>query len=803
MRGRPLDLEKQLNPEQVAAVTHGEGPQLVLAGAGSGKTRVITHRIAWLADERGVDPSQIVAMTFTNKAAGEMKERVESLLGLHPLPTFVGTFHRYALILLRRYGERVNLRRDFSILDTQDQQNLIKQALTLEGLSEKAFAPRAVLAEISSAKNRLLDPAGYEKTAENFFQRKVAQLYRRYQGLLQQAAGVDFDDMISLSVRLLTREEEVREKVRARTRYLLVDEYQDTNHAQLRLVQELIGDQGNLTAVGDEDQGIYRWRGADIDNILEFEKTFPGAAIRKLERNYRSTQTILDASGALVAHNVHRRGKTLWTDSGPGAKVELYKASDEGDEARWTVGKLQKLRDQMRWQDLAVLVRTNAQTRAIEEELLKREIPYTLVGGTRFYERTEIKDLVAYLKVLRNPHDSLSLARIFNQPPRGLGKTTQGMLEQRAAELGQPFWDVIALDDSGHLPARSATAVGKFRDLIRGLQKAAAELPLPALLDRLLAATGYLDLYGRGDDEDKARLENIQEFLSAAQEFTEANSYNAATDEDLMTAFLDHVSLVADLDGWEGEKGVSLMTLHSAKGLEFRAVFVAGLEDGLLPHFNSQGARENLEEERRLLYVGMTRARERLYLTSCRRRRIAGRYQDQLESAFLGELPEELLIVTRSPELFGNERFSPQFSPQNAGIYSFFGQAPAAGGPLAPAAPEPRYARPPSPASPRPAASPAYGRPASPLSPSPPSPTSSRPASPAAPSGYRERTLEPDPDALPRRPVKRGSRVRHPTLGQGVVLEMDGQGDDAKITVFFDKAGKRKLVAKFANLEML
>lgn len=789
-----MDLEKQLNPEQIAAVTHGEGPQLVLAGAGSGKTRVITHRIAWLADERGVDPSQIVAMTFTNKAAGEMKERVENLLGLHPLPTFVGTFHRYALILLRRYGERVNLRRDFSILDTQDQQNLVKQALTVEGLSEKAFSPRAVLAEISSAKNRLLDPAGYEKTAENFFQRKVAQLYRRYQGLLQQAAGVDFDDMLFLSVRLLTREEEIRERIRSRTRYLLVDEYQDTNHAQLRLVQELIGENGNLTAVGDEDQGIYRWRGADIDNILEFEKTFPGAAIRKLERNYRSTQTILDISGALVAHNVHRRGKTLWTEAGPGAKVELYKASDEGDEARWTVGTLQKLRDHMRWQDLAVLVRTNAQTRAIEEELLKREIPYTLVGGTRFYERTEIKDLVAYLKVLRNPHDSLSLARIFNQPPRGLGKTTQGMLEQRSAELGQPLWNVIALDDLGSLPARSATSVARFRDLIRGLQKAAAELPLPALLDRLLAATGYLDLYGRGDDEDKARLENIQEFLSAAQEFTEANSYNAATDEDLMTAFLDHVSLVADLDGWEGEKGVSLMTLHSAKGLEFRSVVVSGLEDGLLPHFNSQGARENLEEERRLLYVGMTRARERLYLTSCRRRRIAGRYQDQLESPFLGELPEELLIVTRSPELFGNERFSPQFSQQSAGIYSFFGQTPASGG-IATAAPEPRYASPQRPAQQR--STEGYGRPAS------PPPLATRPASPSSPSGYRERTLEPDPDVVPRRPVKRGSRVRHPTLGQGVVLEMDGQGDDAKITVFFDKAGKRKLVAKFANLEML
>ena len=444
-----------------------------------------------------------------------------------------------------------------------------------------------------------------------------------------------------------------------------------------------------------------------------------------------------------------------------------------------------------------MLVRTNAQTRAIEEELLKREIPYSLVGGTRFYERAEIKDLVAYLKVLRNPHDSLSLARIFNQPPRGLGKTTQGMLEQRAAELGQPFWNVIALDDLGSLPARSATAVGKFRDLIQGLQKAAAELPLPALLDRLLAATGYLDLYGRGDDEDKARLENIQEFLSAAQEFTEANSYNATTDEELMTAFLDHVSLVADLDGWEGEKGVSLMTLHSAKGLEFRAVVVSGLEDGLLPHFNSQGARENLEEERRLLYVGMTRARERLYLSSCRRRRIAGRYQDQLESPFLGELPEELLIVTRSPELAGYERFSPQFSQASAGVYSFFGQAPASGGPIAPAAPEPRYAPTQNPAQRR--STEGYGRPAG------PPPMAARPASPApsAPAGYRERTLEPDPDVMPRRPVKRGSRVRHPTLGQGVVLEMDGTGEDAKITVFFDKAGKRKLVAKFANLEML
>src|SRR5262245_24551195 len=567
--------------------------------------------------------------------------------------------------------------------------------------------------------------------------------------------------MIALSVRLLTREEEVRERVRSRTRHLLVDEYQDTNHAQLRLVNELIGDSGNLTAVGDEDQSIYRWRGADIENILQFEKTFSGAAIRKLERNYRSTQTILDVSGALVAHNVHRRGKRLWTDAGAGAKVELYKASDEGDEARWVLGVLQGLRDRMRWSDLAVLVRTNAQTRAIEDELLKREVPYTLVGGTRFYDRAEIKDLVAYLKVIRNPHDGLSLARIFNQPPRGLGKSTQGLLEQRAAELGQPLWNVIALDELGSLPARSASAVAKFRDLIKSLQKAAAELPLPALLDRLLEATGYLDLYKRGDEEDRARLENIQEFLSAAQEFTEANSYNAASDQDLLTAFLDHVGLVSDLDAWQGQRGVSLMTLHSAKGLEFRAVIVAGLEDGLLPHFNSQGGREDLEEERRLLYVGMTRARERLYLTSCRRRRIAGRYQDQMESPFLGELPEELLLVTRSPELFGTERFSPQFSTQQASVYSFFGQAPSGRPPEPPARPQLARSAPPS-----------YARAQSPA--------------PSPPSGLRERTVVPDPDAYPRRPVRRGSRVRHPTLGQGVVLELEGEGEEAKITVFFE-----------------
>ncbi|MFY9822139.1 MAG: UvrD-helicase domain-containing protein, partial [Thermoanaerobaculia bacterium] len=709
------ELEAELNPEQIAAVTHGLGPQLVLAGAGSGKTRVITYRIYWLIEEMGVDPGHIAAMTFTNKAAGEMRERVENLIGIHPLPTSVGTFHRYGLLLLRRYGERAGLRRDFHILDSADQLGLVKEALGTEGLSDSAFPPRAVLSQISAAKNKLIDAPAYEAQASNFFEKKIAALYRRYQGLLSQASGVDFDDLIGLAVKLLSTDAELRERIRRRTRFLLVDEYQDTNHAQLRLVQELNGPEGNLTAVGDEDQGIYRWRGADLNNILEFEKTFPNAEVRKLERNYRSTQTILDVSGALIAHNVNRRGKRLWTDSGAGVKAELYKASDEGDEASWIIRTLQRLRANYRLSEMAVLVRTNAQTRAIEDELLAQEIPYSLVGGVRFYERAEIKDLVAYLRVLRNPRDNFSLMRIVNQPPRGIGKSTLELLRDRAVQLGQPLWDVLYLDDLGTLPARSAAALRKFRDLIVGLQHTASELPLPALLDRLLEATAFTSLFNQDDADDVARLENIQEFLSAAQEFTEANSYNSASDQDLLTTFLDHIALVSDLDALQSEKGVSLMTLHSAKGLEFRAVVVAGLENGLLPHFNSQGAQEDVEEERRLLYVGMTRARERLFLSCCRRRRIAGRYQDQMESPFLPELPDKLLNVTASPDLFYAERQNPRAQD----VYSFFSNPPrpAAAGASSPASPP--------------------SRPSLPFQPPPPTGFNRAPVPPPPPAGRR------------------------------------------------------------------
>lgn len=750
--------EAELNPEQLAAVTHGEGPQLVLAGAGSGKTRVITYRIGWLVEERGIDPARITAVTFTNKAAGEMRERAEQLLGLYPLPAFVGTFHRFALVLLRRFGERVGVAKDFAILDAADQRGLVKQAINDEQLSEKAFSPQAVLGAISAAKNRLLDPQAFTAQASTFFEKRISGVYRRYQQLLKQANGLDFDDMIAGAVKLLAEEREVAERIRWRCQYLLVDEYQDTNHAQLRLVHLLAGEGGNLTAVGDEDQGIYRWRGAELENILRFEASFPGAVVRKLERNYRSTQNILDASGALVAHNVNRRGKRLWTDSGAGAAIQLYRAADETDEAAWVVNTLQALSRGTSLDQMAVLVRTNAQTRALEDELLRQEMPYRLVGGVRFYERAEIKDLVAYLRVVRNPRDTLSLFRVLNQPPRGIGKTTVDRLREIAAELGQGVWDVLYLDELGGLSNKAAQALRAFRDLILDLQTKSRTLLLPSLLEEVLAATEYTKLYDPNEPEGYAKLENIRELLSATREFVDSRAQEIDSETGMLTAFLDHASLMSDLDGLRAGAGVSVMTLHSAKGLEFDNVLVTGLEDGLLPHFNAQGGPDDLEEERRLLYVGMTRARERLFLSCCRRRRVAGYYQDQMESPFLVEVPAELLEVRQSPSLFADARVR--------GVYSFFGQA----------------------------GRPESDRPAPLAAPRPPSLApriQPRGASPAAGAG----------DAGRRSELRRGARVRHPILGQGTILEVDGSGDNAKLTVFFERQGKRKLIAKYANLE--
>jgi DNA helicase-2/ATP-dependent DNA helicase PcrA len=725
-----VNFEQDLNEAQLEAVCHGEGPQLVLAGAGSGKTRVITYRIAWLVRRIGIDPASIVAVTFTNKAAGEMSERVENLLQLRPLPSFVGTFHRFSLGLLRRHGSLVGLPDGFSIFDRDDQIALVKKALAEEGLADSSYPPRSVLGTIGGAKNRLLGPDAYELEVGSFYEKKVAAVYQRYQTLLKRAGAVDFDDMLRLAVELLEAHPDVLTRLRKRIHYLLVDEFQDTNHAQMQLILELIGSDGNLTAVGDEDQGIYRWRGADLDNVLEFETSFPGATVRKLERNYRSTQNILSAAGGLVSHNEKRRGKRLWTDAGDGEIIELYRAGDDQDEARWIARTLEQSADEYKWRQMAVLVRTNAQTRALEERFLKEKIPYELVGGMRFYERAEIKDLVAYLRVLRNPRDDFSLTRILNQPPRGIGKATQQLLSEEAASASQSLWDALLHLEPARYPARGAQALTRFRELLEELIEASSELPLPALIDRLLERTEYPKLFQKDDAEAQGKLENVREFVTAAQEFVEEES--AGDDEDRLRSFLDHASLVADIDEWRQDRGVSIMTLHSAKGLEFPMIVVAGLEDGLLPHFNAQGAPDDIEEERRLLYVGMTRARERLFLTHCRRRRIAGRYQDRQPSAFLEEIPSECVETTESPRLFADER--------TRGVYRFF--------------------------------------------------------------GHDEGVIS-SGDASSSPDVYRGRRVRHSTLGDGVILAAEGSGADSKLTIYFDQVGKRKLVAKYAPLEYL
>ncbi len=778
-----IDFEDALNAEQLPAVTHGDGPQLVLAGAGSGKTRVITYRAAWLAQEHGVDPARIAAVTFTNKAAGEMKGRIEELLGIYPLPAFVGTFHRFALRLLRAYGGKVGLPRGFTILDASDQLSLLKKAMKVEELSTDAYRPQAVLSAISSAKNQLLDPRRYEAEVDDFYRSKVvAPAYRRYQKLMREAGGIDFDDMIRLSVKLLRDDKGLKSRLRGRFRYLMVDEFQDTNHAQIQLIFEVSGAAGNLTAVGDEDQGIYRWRGAELENILNFEKSFPGATIRKLERNYRSTQNILDASGAVVAHNVHRRGKRLWTDAGAGDNLTLYQARDELDEARWVANVLRGLQADLKLSEMAVLVRTNAQTRAFEERFNQLQLPYLLVGGVRFYERAEIKDLVAYLRFTRNPHDALSFDRIVNRPPRGIGQKTKDGLSDLATKAGTSTWAALEAGDLKGIPSRGAKALARFHAQMAPVVEEAGDLPLPALFDRLLDVTAYTDLFDADNDEDQARIENIDEFRSGVQEFTEAHAFGS-TEEDLLTAFLDHVSLVSDTDSLKSKPGISLMTLHSAKGLEFPAVVVAGLEENVLPHFNAQDLPDNLEEERRLLYVGMTRAEKRLFLTTCRRRRIAGQYQDQDPSRFLAEIPERYLEIEESPELFARERPSwsrsrssysgrsrssgaPKPSHSDAEhVYSFFGKKPETGS----------------------------------------LPFSEMPGPGSAPGGpARSITVEPvDMPTAAARSLRRGSRVRHASLGVGRILQIEGSGEDMRLIIYFDAKGRKKLLAKYAQLEVL
>ena len=632
-----------LNPKQEEAVLHTEGPLLVLAGAGSGKTRVITRRIAYLIGHCGVPPWNILAVTFTNKAADEMKRRVADILGQDGMGVWVGTFHSTCVRILRKHGGVMGLRSSFVIYDEGDQLSLMRDCLRAIGLSERALNPRAVLSRISRAKNDLLSPEEYALVANDHMEERTSRLYRMYQERLEGLQALDFDDLLVGTVRLFERHPEVLAAYHDLWRYILVDEYQDTNHVQYRLIHLLASKHGNLCVVGDDDQSIYKWRGADLNNILDFERDHPGSAVARLEQNYRSTQRILQGAASVVAHNAGRKGKTLWTENEVGGPIVLYRSLDEADEALFAVGVIrrQAAEDGAGYDDYAIFYRTNAQSRILEDALRQALIPYAIVGGLRFYDRKEIKDLVAYLRWVVNPADMVSFKRIVNAPARGIGPATVAKLEFLAIQDKCTIWEACqrAVREKLLTPKLRGAMDGLLR-LIEEARAKSGAIPLPELIAELMTASGYAEeLQTEGTPEAQSRLENLKELVTAAQEFVERH-------EEGLQGFLDSVALIADIDEYaEGRGAVTLMTLHMAKGLEFSTVFMVGMEEGIFPHARALADERELEEERRLCYVGMTRAKRRLYLTSARQRSLYGSKSFNLPSRFLEEIPPEALEV--------------------------------------------------------------------------------------------------------------------------------------------------------------
>ena len=646
------DTMQGLNKEQLDAVQTINGPMLILAGAGSGKTKVLTCRIAHLL-QHGVRPYRILAITFTNKAAAEMRERVDRMAGAAARDVWLFTFHAFCARLLRYELENLSgYANNFAIYDTSDSKNLIKQVLKEMNLDEKRFPLPAIISHISNAKNALLLPDAYAREASGYYEQQVAKIYDAYQKKLQANNAVDFDDLLLLALRLLQENPAVREKYQRKFDYLMVDEYQDTNHAQYLLTKLLAAGHRNICVVGDADQSIYGWRGADIQNILDFEKDYPDAKLVKLEQNYRSTQVILDAANAVIDNNSGRKPKNLWTANGNGSEIIYYQANDERDEARYVIENMQKLQlnEGAKLGDMAVLYRTNAQSRVFEEMLIKSGIAYTMVGGTKFYERKEIKDALAYLRLLYNPHDSLSLLRIINVPRRGIGDATLARLQEYANASGQSLFEVVtnAADVPG-LASRFANKLDELSELLFELMGEAADVPVKQLLDDVLLKTGYLEeLQSSKDPQDESRVENLKEMLSVTEEFAVKCERNG--EEPTLENFLADVALVADIDDAElGEEAVTLMTLHSAKGLEFPDVFLVGMEEGIFPHSRTLMDENEIEEERRLCYVGITRAEKHLFLSNARTRTIYGRTQDYTPSRFLQEVPRNLVHVIKRP----------------------------------------------------------------------------------------------------------------------------------------------------------
>jgi DNA helicase-2/ATP-dependent DNA helicase PcrA len=732
---------------QIEAVTHGDGPLLIVAGAGSGKTRVLTHRVAWLIAERGISPFEILAITFTNKAAEEMRSRVAALVGPVAARMWVSTFHAACVRILRRDGPRLGYKSSFTIYDQADAVRLTGYVLRDLGLDTRKLPPRVVHAAISSAKNDAVDFDTFSAKARGSTERHIADVYREYQQRLLAASAMDFDDLLLVTVNLLQACPDVLEHYQHRFRHLLVDEYQDTNKVQNDLVMMLGREHRNVCVVGDSDQSIYKFRMADIRNILQFEEAFPDATVIVLEQNYRSTQTILDAANAVIANNAMRKPKALWTSQVGGELITRYHAEDEHDEGAWVAGELSRLHDgRYTWGDMAVFYRTNAQSRAVEEELVRRNIPYKVIGGTKFYERKEIKDLLAYLRAVANPADEVSLKRIVNVPKRGVGDTSIGRLDAWAAGHGVPFAEALQRAEEVGLAGKAA---GGVRDLLVLLDElramaaagradeadeaeaadnddpdAAPHRSVPAaLLEAVLEKTGYrAELEAEHTIESAGRLENVAELVGAAQE---AGS---------LDTFLEEVSLVADADELDDDESkVVLMTLHTAKGLEFPVVFLIGMEDGVFPHLRSLGEPDELEEERRLCYVGITRAKERLYLTHAWCRSLWGQTQYNPPSRFLKEIPDQLVHMVE-----GQRRAQRSLGGRDRIVESAI----------------------------------RGGR-----------------STPVKGSGADRLGLKP------------GEDVVHGTWGEGVVIEVSGEGDKAQAVVRFPSVGEKRLALSLAPLK--
>lgn len=736
-------IQRDLNPPQCAAVQHTDGPLLILAGAGSGKTRVITSRIAHLMQVHGVPAQQILAVTFTNKAAGEMRQRVQDLLGATGMPAWISTFHAACVRILRREAEAARLSPQFVIYDTADQLTLLRQCLKELHINPELYAPQNVMRRISTLKNDLMDADTFVREAGDYgLEEVVARVYPLYQRRLQENAAVDFDDLLMRTVQLLRRHPDILERYQNRFQYIMVDEYQDTNMAQYHLLQLLAARYRNICVVGDDDQSVYRFRGANVRNILNFERDYPDAVVVKLEQNYRSTGTILEAAGAVIAQNARRQEKTLWTENGRGTPIGYFCAQDETHEAEVICQNILGLHrtEDLPYRDVAIFYRTNAQSRVLEDGLRRANIPYQIVGGLKFYDRQEIKDVLAYLRLLTNPHDTLSLRRIINVPRRGIGQVSWSRMEEWGEARGLHGLEILpAVLDSDIVGKSVRRKIRTFYDLMQALRHDAPYMEVADITREVLDRTGYEEqLEEEQTAEARARLENVRELVNAAQEFDRHG-------EGGLPDFLSQTALLSDQDSLDDDSGsVVLMTLHASKGLEFPVVFIAGMENGLFPHNRSFDEPAEMEEERRLCYVGITRAQQRLFLTGASRRRIYGVAQTHLPSLFLSDMPPSCIQDFSPQPVLGVARQAWESNPE----------------------PDAALAA------------------ATPVQPS--VTTRRRPTSGVVKTAYGV-----------------GTQVHHQHFGRGVVQKREGEGEQLKLTVLFRDHGSKKILAKFAPMQPL